>query len=224
MAHPFGSLVFTPVVQALQERHGSRRQYARILSSPGPAAPLGADEEAFIADRDSFYMASVGETGWPYVQHRGGPAGFLKVIDPHTIAFADFAGNKQFVSTGNLSNDGRVALILVDYPSQSRLKILGHARVIEGEAAGEWVAAVQDPSYKATVERVFVIHVDAVDWNCSQHITPRYTADEIKAAVAPLQDRVRRLVDENESLRRQLEQREPSPRGERRENVDPAGR
>ncbi len=224
MAHPFGSLIFTPVVQALQERHGSRRQYARIQASPGPAAPLGADEEAFIAERDSFYMASVGETGWPYVQHRGGPVGFLKVIDSHTIAFADFAGNKQFVSTGNLSNDGRVALILVDYPSQSRLKILGHARAVEGEAAGEWLVAVQDPSYKATIERVFVIHVDAVDWNCSQHITPRYTAAEIQAAVAPLEDRVRRLADENDSLRRQLEQRGPSAPAERRQNANPGGR
>ena len=224
MAHPFGSLVFTPVVQALQERHGSRRQYARMAASPGPTAPLGRDEAAFIAERDSFYMASVGETGWPYVQHRGGPAGFLKVIDAQTIAFADFGGNKQFISAGNLSRDERVAIILVDYPAQSRLKILGHVRTVEGAALADWLPAVQDPAYKAAIERVFVIHVDAADWNCSQHITPRYTAADIRTAVAPLEDRVRHLTDENESLRRQLEQRGLSPRGERHESADPAGR
>jgi predicted pyridoxine 5'-phosphate oxidase superfamily flavin-nucleotide-binding protein len=161
MAHALGSLLFTPVVQALQERHGSRRQYARMAASPGPTAPLGSDEAALIAERDSFYMASVGETGWPYVQHRGGPAGFLKVIDPQTIAFADFGGNKQFISAGNLSRDERVAIILVDYPAQSRLKILGHVRTIEGAAMADWLPAVQDPAYKATIERVFVVHVDA---------------------------------------------------------------
>lgn len=205
MAHAFGSLVFTPVIQALQARHGSRKQYARMAASAGAGAPLGADEAAFIAERDSFYMASVGETGWPYVQHRGGPAGFLKAIDGQTLAFADFAGNKQFISAGNLSRDARVALILVDYPSQSRLKVLGHVRTVEGAELSEWLPRLTEPGYKATIERAFVIHVDAADWNCSQHITPRYTAAEIKAAVAPLEDRLRRLADENDSLRRQLE-------------------
>ena len=202
MAHAMGSLLFTPVVQALQERHGSRRQYARMAASPGPTAPLGSDEAAFIAERDSFYMASVGETGWPYVQHRGGPAGFLKVIDPQTIAFADFGGNKQFISAGNLSRDERVAIILVDYPAQSRLKILGHVRTVEGAAMADWLPAVQDPAYKATIERVFVIHVDAADWNCSQHITPRYTAEEIQDVVRPLEERLQILERENAALRK----------------------
>ena len=127
MAHEFGSLVFTPAVQALQTRYGSRRQYAAMAES-GPKSPgLGPQEAEFIAERDSFYMATVGATGWPYVQHRGGPKGFLKVIDARTTAFADFRGNKQFVSAGNLATDDRVALILVDYPRQTRLKVLGRA-------------------------------------------------------------------------------------------------
>src|ERR1700687_966787 len=125
MAHNFEALAFTPVVKALQEKYDSRRQYARMEAGSATPDRLGPDESAFIAERDSFYMATVGETGWPYVQHRGGPKGFLKVIDDHTIAFADFRGNKQFVSTGNIGSDDRVALIMVDYPGQARLKILG---------------------------------------------------------------------------------------------------
>src|SRR3954470_12499547 len=127
MAHNFGSLVFTPVIKALQERYGSRRQYARLEKAPGSPDRLGQDESSFIAARDSFYMASVGATGWPYIQHRGGPKGFLKVVDDRTLAFADFSGNKQFISAGNLTTDGRVAMILVSYPEQARLKILGRA-------------------------------------------------------------------------------------------------
>jgi len=129
MARNFGSLVFTPVVQALQEEYGSRRQYARMAEGSHKPDRLGADEVEYISERDSFYIASVGSSGWPYVQHRGGPKGFLKAIDDHTLAFADFRGNKQFVSTGNLTTDDRVALIMVDYPRQLRLKILGHAQI-----------------------------------------------------------------------------------------------
>ena len=139
MAYPFGTLVFTPVIQALQERYGSRRQYAKREQSGFAPNGLGPDETAFLAESDSFYMASIGETGWPYVQHRGGPKGFLKVVDGHTIAFADYAGNKQYVSTGNLTRNDRVALILVDYPRQARLKILGHAKILEGAEADAWV-------------------------------------------------------------------------------------
>ena len=175
MAHNFGSLVFTPVIKALQERHGSRRQYARLEKSGASPDRLGRRESEFIAERDSFYLASVGETGWPYVQHRGGPRGFLKGIDERTIAFADFSGNKQFISAGNLKTDNRVALILVDYPGQARLKILGRAEILEGGDAREWIERVRDPGYKAVIERVFVIRVEAFDWNCPQHITPRFT-------------------------------------------------
>jgi hypothetical protein len=204
MSHKFGSLAFTPVVKALQEKYGSRRQYARLEKSDGSRERLGEQESWFISERDTFYMASIGSTGWPYVQHRGGPKGFLKVVDEHTIAFADFRGNRQYVSTGNLTTDNRVALILVDYPRQARLKILGRAGIFEGEQAKEWIERVREPGYKATVERVFVIHVEAFDWNCPQHITPRYTAEEIQETLAPLEARMTGLEKENERLREAL--------------------
>jgi len=207
MANTFGSLVFTPVIKALQERYGSRRQYARLEESGVSRDRLGPQESEFIVERDSFYMASIGETGWPYVQHRGGPKGFLKVIDGSTIAFADFRGNKQYISTGNLMKDNRVALIMVDYPGQARLKILGHAEIFEGARAGEWIERVREPSYKAIVERVFVVRIDAFDWNCPQHITPRFTAEEIQEALAPFERRVEDLEQENKRLREALAQR-----------------
>src|ERR1700733_3680171 len=126
MAYTFGSLVFTPVIKALQERYGSRRQYAKRETSGLPDNGLGPAEIEFLAERDSFYMASIGSTGWPYVQHRGGTKGFLKVIDDHTVSFADFRGNKQFISAGNLMTDDRVALILVDYPQDQSHAVVGH--------------------------------------------------------------------------------------------------
>jgi predicted pyridoxine 5'-phosphate oxidase superfamily flavin-nucleotide-binding protein len=204
MPKSFGSLVFTPVVKALQERYGSRRQYERLEKSDSTPAPLGPDERDFIGERDTFYMASIGSTGWPYVQHRGGPKGFVKVIDENTIAFADFRGNKQYVSAGNLTTDDHVALILVDYPRQLRLKILGHAQLFEGPQAKEWIEKVRDPGYKATIERVFVIKIEAFDWNCQQHIIPRFTEEEIREALEPLENRMQRLEDENKKLREDL--------------------
>jgi predicted pyridoxine 5'-phosphate oxidase superfamily flavin-nucleotide-binding protein len=204
MAQTFGSLIFTPVIKELQERYGSRRQYAGLEAAGVSRDRLGPDEEHFLRDRDSFYMASVGASGWPYVQHRGGPRGFLKVVDERTIAFADFRGNRQFISTGNLITDDRVALIFVDYPQQARLKILGHVQVLEGEAAQEWIAKLQDPHYKATVERVYVIRVEAFDWNCQQHITPRFTEEQIHEALGPLEKRMTELEEENEKLRGEL--------------------
>jgi predicted pyridoxine 5'-phosphate oxidase superfamily flavin-nucleotide-binding protein len=204
MTKSFGSLVFTPVVKALQERYGSRRQYERLEKSDDTPAPLGPDEIAFLGERDTFYMASIGSTGWPYIQHRGGPKGFVKVIDENTIAFADFRGNKQYISAGNLSTSDRVALILVDYPRQLRLKILGHVQIFEGPQAKEWIEKVRDPAYKATIERVFVIKVEAFDWNCQQHIIPRFTEEEIRDALEPLENRMQRLEDENKKLRQEI--------------------
>jgi predicted pyridoxine 5'-phosphate oxidase superfamily flavin-nucleotide-binding protein len=200
MAHNFGSLVFTPVVKALQEKHGSRRQYARMEAGVH-ADRLGPDESSFIAEQDTFYMATVGATGWPYIQHRGGPKGFLKVIDDRTIAFADFRGNKQYISTGNLATDARVALILVDYPRQARLKILGNVQILEGDAAKEWTERLREPGYKAVIERAYVIKVEAFDWNCPQHITPRFTEEQIHEALEPIERRMRELEEENKSLR-----------------------
>ncbi|MEO8050015.1 MAG: pyridoxamine 5'-phosphate oxidase family protein [Acidobacteriota bacterium] len=201
MAHNFGSLVFTPVIKALQEKYGSRRHYAKLASAEASRDRLGPEETAFISDRDSFYLATVGANGWPYVQHRGGPKGFLKVIDDHTIAFADFGGNKQFISTGNLTSDNRVALIMVDYPHQARLKILGRAEILEGDSAKEWIERLRDPGYKAIAQRAYVIRIDAFDWNCPQHITPRFTAEQIQEAIAPFERRIEELELENKKLR-----------------------
>ena len=198
----FGALAFTPVVKQLQERYGSRQQYERMEKS-GPANDrLTVFEKDFLAERDSFYWATVGSTGWPYIQHRGGPKGFLKVIDDRTLAFADFRGNKQFISTGNLLTDNRVAMIMIDYPRQARLKVLGHVEIFEGEKAAEWIERVRMPGYKAVIERVFVIHIEAFDWNCPQHITPRYTAEEIQGAVRAVEERLRSVELENEQLRK----------------------
>jgi predicted pyridoxine 5'-phosphate oxidase superfamily flavin-nucleotide-binding protein len=205
MAYTFGSLVFTPVIKALQERYGSRRQYARREDSGFSQDGIGPSEIEFLAECDSFYMASVGSTGWPYVQHRGGPNGFLKVIDEHTVAFADFRGNRQYVSTGNLMTDDRVALILVDYPRQARLKILGHVKIVEGTEANEWIQKVRDSDYEAVVERVFVIRVQAFDWNCQQHITPRFTEEQIRGVLAPIEERMQTLEQENERLQGELD-------------------
>lgn len=204
MAYQFGSLVFTPVVKALQERYGSRRQYARREESTFSLDGLGPSEAEFLAESDSFYMATVGATGWPYVQHRGGPKGFLKLIDEHTVAFADFRGNKQYVSSGNLTTDDRVALILVDYPRQARLKILGHVKIIDGIAAKAWTERLGDPGYDAVVERVFVIHVEAFDWNCQQHITPRFTEEQIRSALSPIEKEMQALKAENRKLKDEL--------------------
>ena len=201
MPHNFGSLVFTPVVRALQEKYGSRRRYAR-MEEGGPATDrLGPDESEFIEARDSFYMATIGATGWPYVQHRGGPKGFLKVIDDHTVAFADFRGNKQFISTGNLATDDRVALIMVDYPRQARLKILGRAEVFEGERARLWIDQLSKPEDAVPVERAYVIKVEGFDWNCPKYITPRFTEEEIREALGPFERRLQELEKENKELR-----------------------
>lgn len=204
MAHNFGSLVFTPAIKDLQERHGSRRQYARMEEAVSSHDCLGPQEKEFLAERDSFYMASVGSTGWPYIQHRGGPAGFLKVVDDKTIAFANFGGNKQYISSGNLATDNRVALIFVDYPRQARLKLLGRAEILEGERAREWIERVRHPEYKAAVESVYLVHVEAFDWNCPQHIVPRFTAGQIPDAIASVERRMRELEQENQRLRQQL--------------------
>ena len=200
----FGARVFTPVVKELQARHGSRRQYARRECDDESRQRLGPAEIQFIGERDSFYWATTGSTGWPYVQHRGGPPGFLKVVDDSTLALADYRGNKQYISAGNLLTDNRVAIIMVDYPAQARLKLLGRVEVLEGSPAEPWLDRVRVPDYQAVIERVFVVHVEAFDWNCPQHITPRYTGAEIQEAIRPLEERLRELEAENASLRRSI--------------------
>ena len=190
MGHRFAELAFTDRVRAIQEQEGSRASYARFEGGEAHHDRLGPAEAAFLAARDSFYLATVSETGWPYVQHRGGPPGFVKVLDERTVGFADFRGNRQYVSLGNLGGDDRVSLILVDYPRRRRLKILGHARAVEDPAT---VARLAVEGYPAKVERGLLIEVAAFDWNCPQHLTPRFTEAEIAAAAAPLHARIAEL-------------------------------
>jgi predicted pyridoxine 5'-phosphate oxidase superfamily flavin-nucleotide-binding protein len=200
----FGSLVFTPLVKKLQERYGSRRQYERMENSGATQDRLTEFETEFLAQRDSFYMATTGATGWPYIQHRGGLKGFLKVIDDRTLAFADLRGNKQYISTGNLLTDNRVAIIMVDYPRQARLKILGRVEIFEGEKAEGWLDKVRIRGEKTPIERVFVIEVEAYDWNCPQHITPRSSVEELRDGMKDVEQRIHSLEQENESLRKEL--------------------
>lgn len=196
MGHRFAELAFTPRVQQAQEAAGSRANYARLHGGPDFNDVLGPDEEQFLAARDSLYLATVGETGWPYVQHRGGPPGFVQVLDERTIGFADFRGNRQYVSVGNLAGDERIALIAVDYPRRRRLKLLGHARIVTIEGEPELLERLRTPAYRARVERGIVVTIAGFDWNCPQHITPRYTEAEIAAAAQPLRDRIAQLEAE----------------------------
>jgi predicted pyridoxine 5'-phosphate oxidase superfamily flavin-nucleotide-binding protein len=194
MSRHFADIAFTPAVKALQAKHGSRTQYARMEAHADGDVALGAREAEYLAAADHFHLATVGETGWPYVQHRGGPRGFLKVLAPDQLAFADFRGNRQYVSAGNVARDDRVSLIVMDYARRQRLKVLGRLRFVDADAADPaLVAAVALPGYAAHVERVAIVDVSAFDWNCPQHITPRYTVDEIEAAARPLHARIAEL-------------------------------
>jgi predicted pyridoxine 5'-phosphate oxidase superfamily flavin-nucleotide-binding protein len=195
----FLALTGTPAVHAAQARDGSRASYARFDTQAFTG--LTPREAGFIAARDSFYLASVGETVWPYVQHRGGPPGFVRVIDPLTLAIADFRGNRQFLSIGNAVTNDRVAMILMDYPNQSRLKLLARLEVRDLADDPALAVTLALPDYPALPERAFLFHVTASDWNCPQHITPRFTEAEVAAAVAPLQARLAALEAENAALK-----------------------
>ena len=181
MSHRFAEIAFTPTVKSMQERQGSRKAYADMESvSETMNYRLSEAEAGFIAARDSLYMATVSETGWPYVQHRGGPRGFVRVLDEATIGFADFRGNRQYVSVGNLMTDDRVALFFMDYPNRTRLKLFGRARIV-GLDDQTILSRLEMPDYRARVERGFLIKVEGFDWNCPQHITERFTRDEVRA-------------------------------------------
>lgn len=198
MARNFLATLATPAVLREQERYYGR---ARPVAADARVDPLGPREAEFIAERDGFYMASIGEAGWPYVQHRGGPAGFLRVVSPTTLAFADYGGNRQLISTGNLAVDDRVSLFLMDYAHQRRLKILGHARVADVREHPELLEGLI-VEQGAEVERVVTIEVLSFDWNCPQHITQRFTAAEVKSVLEPMQreiERLRRKVGEGGS-------------------------
>lgn len=182
MTHKFANITFTDSVKSAQEHYGSRTHNERLQAMAGPNDQLGPREAQFIALRDTFYLATVNESGWPYVQHRGGPAGFLKVLGARRLAYADFRGNTQLISTGNVSMNDHCSLILMDYPGRKRLKILGHMHVEDADIVEPEITEIVNlPDYKARVERIVFIDIAAYDWNCPQHITRRYTEAEIEA-------------------------------------------
>ncbi len=206
MSYGFLDIAATPSVRAAQAAMGSEHLWQNFKGHRESDA-FTRDEIAFIAERDSFYMATVSQTGWPYIQHRGGPPGFLKVIDAKTLAFADYRGNRQYISVGNLAADDRVALILMDYAAKARLKIYGHVEAVSLDGDPALTERVATPGYKAKPERIFVLHLTAFDWNCPQHITPRFTEGEIEEAVRPLRERLAALEAENAALRANLADR-----------------
>jgi uncharacterized protein len=205
MGRRFQELAFTRLVKEHQKEHGSRSQYERMEQSGPLGNTLGPAEQDFIQRRDSFFMASVSETGWPYIQHRGGPKGFVRILDSTLLGFADLRGNKQYVSLGNLEHDPRVALFFMDYPNQTRLKILARVEVQEhGEKAAAMIESFRQIDKSDVVERVILIHVEAFDWNCPQHITPRYTIEELDDVLAPVREKLATLEAENAALRAKL--------------------
>lgn len=192
MAYGFLDIAVTPSVGAVQARMGVDHLW-RDAGHDRAFDRFTEAEAAFIAERDSFYMASVSETGWPYVQHRGGPKGFLRMLDDTTLAFADYSGNRQYISTGNLAANPRTCLFLMDYANRARLKVYAEADVLEAAADPELAAAVETPGYRARIERIYRLRLKAFDWNCAQHITPRFTQAEVSAAVQPLLRRIAEL-------------------------------
>jgi hypothetical protein len=208
MAHQFSSLTFTDDVKAVQREQGSRPANEKLTGRAPANDTLGPAERDFIARRDGFYLATAGSSGWPYIQYRGGPAGFLHILDDRTLAFADVTGNRQYISTGNLRSNPRAALFLMDYPNQSRLKLLADIEVIPWSEAPAWKSTLPLPD-RARPERVVLLRLAAFDWNCPQHITPRWTAEELERT--PLIQRLHALEEENRRLRATLAKTHPHP-------------
>ena len=200
MPRAFARISFTDSVKAAQSRYGSRDNNLGFELAQDPRNELTEHDAEFIEARDSFYQASVSESGWPYVQHRGGPVGFVRVLDTRTIGYADFSGNKQYISVGNMNANERIALILMDYPNRRRLKLWGRAAIIHEIDDPALIARLEVTSYRARVERGVVIQIEAMDWNCPRHIIPRYTEAELEHVLAP-------LMEENRQLREQLQQK-----------------
>jgi hypothetical protein len=193
MATKYLDLMMTDSVRRAQKQYYGRT--GNIAGAP-ERDPLGPAEAEFIAERDSFYLASISETGWPYVQHRGGPRGFLRVVNETTLAFADYRGNRQLLTTGNVSVNDRVALFLMDYPNRARLKILGHARVEDARAHPELVAQLADSTMQPAVERLVFIEIVSFDWNCPKYITPRYSIEKVEELAGSLKARIAKLEAE----------------------------
>ena len=195
MPNPFAEIAFTDSVKKTQEHCGSRRAKER-LENIDRLDELTQNEALFVSRRDGFYMATVNEDGHPYVQFRGGPAGFLKVLDEKTLGYADFRGNLQYISVGNLSKNNKAALFLMDYPNQSRLKVFAEIEVIDATNDPALIERLTMPDYQAKIERAMILHVEAYDWNCPQHITPRFTLEEIELGTKPLRNRIAELEAE----------------------------
>ncbi|MFT6415095.1 MAG: putative pyridoxine 5'-phosphate oxidase superfamily flavin-nucleotide-binding protein [Dokdonia sp.] len=205
MAKNFAEIAFTDAVKELQEQHGSRKAYDR-LQKFNVVDGLAESEIAFIENRDSLYLASMGAKEFPYVQHRGGPKGFLKVLDSKRLGFIDFTGNKQYVSVGNMKTINNVSLIMIDYPTRTRLKAFAKAEVIALKDNPELYQSLDLKDYKFRPERMMIFHIEAYDWNCPQHITPRYTEDEINEAFAPQKEYILKLETELITLKEQIKQ------------------
>ncbi|GIL00430.1 MAG: phosphatase [Alphaproteobacteria bacterium] len=203
MPYGFLDIAVTPSVRAIQARMGVDGIW-RDFTADRKSDRFTRAEAGFIADRDSFYLATVSETGWPYVQHRGGPRGFLKLIDDRTLAFADYRGNRQYVSAGNLAANGRACLILVDYRRRARLKIYALVETLGLADEPELAAQVVGPTRQARTERIFRLRLMAFDWNCPQHIVPRFSDEEVAEMLRPFRHRVAVLEAENAALRARL--------------------
>ncbi len=201
MSNRFREITFTESVKDAQEYYGSRTHYAKYAGGVAKNTEISDAEADFIEQVDGFYMATVGETGQPYIQFRGGSPGFLKVLDERTLGFADFRGNLQYISVGNLNANKKAGLFLMDYANRRRLKILADVEVKDATDVPDLIAKLEDKGYKAKVERAVIMHVEAFDWNCPQHITPKYTAEQIKSIVGPLNDRIEGLERENAELK-----------------------
>lgn len=204
MGYAFSDITFTPAVRERQQQMGSREHYAAFDQAVDRHDELGGREVAFVAAADHFFQATVSQTGWPYVQHRGGPRGFLKVIDNKTLGFADFRGNVQYITVGNLQTDDRISIILMDYANRLRLKIIGRARTVEIGDDPQLIERLRTPGYKGRIERAFIITVEGYDWNCPQHITPRYTEAQVAAILAPMQEQLDRLTEQLALAKSQL--------------------
>ena len=205
MTIPVSDIAFTSSVKAVQARLGSRQHYAQMEERDGWSDTITPDLTAFLRERDSFYFATASAEGRPYIQHRGGPKGFLKVLDAHTLAFTDFKGNRQYISIGNLVENDQAFLFFMDYATQTRIKIWGTAEVIENDP--ELLTRLTDSSYKGRPERVIRFRVEAWDANCRQHIPRKYSQEDLEEIVQPLRDRLATLEAENAMLKRRL----PSP-------------
>jgi predicted pyridoxine 5'-phosphate oxidase superfamily flavin-nucleotide-binding protein len=203
MPKEFLDIAVTPSVKAVQAKMGVDHIW-EDLKGRRPSDRFTENEKMFIADRDSFYMATISETGWPYIQHRGGACGFLKVVDDRTLAFGDYRGNRQYISTGNVAVNDRACLFLMDYPHRMRLKIYAHVEVHALDSEPSLTELVTVPGYRAKLERVFRLRLEAFDWNCPQHIMPRFTEKEVSEAVLPLRERLADLEAENKELRGRL--------------------